>query len=476
MSSIAINNHGTGALTVAPLRRQSLRAIFGFGLYGGLLIAKILAYVYGSPASPGWNVLLILNLAESGAWVFWTLERHGWRIGAVLLPIPSVCALYSIASVGLLTVGFDVYPFPDFAVRDGMFIQSIAVTHFWAFTAVLLSPRTTAQFGSRVATWINTIRVSRIGLSLFVIFGCALAGIYVYNFYASGAADMLNTLSGDRAAILDALETGKSWLITAAFMAWLMASAVLLLSKSARTAIRAVHVCCWIGAVAGFFSAYGRLGNRREAATALMFICALLLFKGRTRILAGLLIVALVLGTYIGIARSLNPNREISVDDASLYVTMFSEAVFPTYPLLDRINSRADLSWGASYMRLPGMVMPTFGLWEKPVSLSQKFANDYANGKMGYAYTPTAEGYVNFGILGVVLAPLLWVFCESMLIRRAAAGATRLGSCIPALIFVSLAFDINRGEFASFAIELTMYSLLFWFYLYLCGVGSRRVH
>jgi O-antigen polysaccharide polymerase Wzy len=458
-------------VTVAPLRRQSLRAIFGFGLYGGLLIAKVLAYVYGSPASPGWNVLLILNVVELGGWVFWSLERHGWRIGAALLPMPAICALYSIASVGLLAAGFDVYPFPDFAVREGMFIQSIAVTHFWAFTGVLLSPRTTAQFGSRVRTWINTIRASRIGLSVFVVFGCVLAGIYVYNFYASGAADMLNTLSGDRAQILDTLETGKSWLITAAFMVWLMASAVLVLSKSARTAIRPVHVCCWIGAVAGFFSAYGRLGNRREAATALMFVCALLLFKGRTRILAGLLTVALALGTYIGIARSMNPNREISVEDASLYLTMFSEAVFPTYPLLDRINSRTEWSWGASYLRLPGMVMPTFGLWEKPVSLSQKFANDYANGKMGYAYTPTAEGYANFGILGVVLAPLLWVFCELMVIRHAAANATRLGACIPALVFLSLAFDINRGEFASIAISVLLYSSLIWFYLRLCGLG-----
>jgi oligosaccharide repeat unit polymerase len=460
----------------AVVRRQIIHLAFGIALYVGLLLGKILAYEFGSPASPQWKVLLTLNAIEICAWVFWLVKHHGWRIGAALLPLPAICSLYSIASLGMLTAGFDVYPFPDFAVRNGMFIQSIAVTHFWAFTGVLLSPRTTAQFGSRAKTWIDTIRASRIGLSVFVVFGCVLAGIYVYNFYASGAADMLNTLSGDRAAILDTLETGKSWLITAAFLVWLMVSAVLVLSRSARTAIRPVHVCSWLGAVAGFFSAYGRLGNRREAATALMFICALLLFKGRTRILAGLLIVALVLGTYIGIARSINPNREISVADASLYLTMFSEAVFPAYPLLDRINSRADLSWGASYMRLPGMVMPTFGLWEKPVSLSQKFANDYANGKMGYAYTPTAEGYANFGILGVVLAPLLWVFCESMLIRRAAASATRLGSCIPALIFLSLAFDINRGEFASFAIELIMYSLLFWFYLYLCGVGSRRAH
>jgi hypothetical protein len=207
-----------------------------------------------------------------------------------------------------------------------------------------------------------------------------------------------------------------------------------------------------------------------------MFICVLLLLKGRTRILAGLLITALALGMYVGVARSMNPDRQISVDDASLYVTFFSEAVFPTYPLLDRISSRADLSWGASYLRLPAMVMPTFGLWKKPLSLSQKFANDYANGKMGYAYTPTAEGYANFGIFGVVVAPLLLVLCESMLIRHAAAISTRRGACVPALIFISLAFEINRGESSSLAIEVTMFSLLCWFYFTLCRIGTRNTH
>ena len=412
---------------------------------------------------------------EFGAWVFWSLERHGWRIGAALLPIPAICSLYSIASVALLTAGFDIYPFPDSAVRDGMFIQSIAVTQFWIFTGILISPRITAQFGTRVAMWIDNVRVSRMGLSLFVLFGCVLAGIYVYNFYASGAAEMLNTLSGNRAETLDALETGKSWLITAAFMAWLMVSALVMLSKSARGVVRPIHIGCWIGAVAGFFSAYARLGNRREASIAVMFICALLLFKGRTRILTGLLIGALALGMYVGVVRSLNPNREVSIDDATLYVDLFSEAVFPTYPLLDHISSRHDLWWGSSYFRIPAMVAPTFGLWEKPLSLSQRFANSYANGKMGYAYTPTAEGYANFGIFGVVVAPLLLVCCESILIRRAAANANRLGACIPALIFLSLAFEINRGEFASLVIELTMYSLLCWFYLSLCRVGTRSM-
>jgi oligosaccharide repeat unit polymerase len=460
----------------AVLRRQVIHLASGFALYAGFLLGKILAYELGSPSSPKWKILLILNLLELGAWIFWYLERNGWRTAAALLPIPSICSMYSVASVALLAAGLEIFPFPDSAVRDGMFIQSIAATQFWGLTGILISPRSAAQFGSRVAMWVNDARVSRMGLSLFVMCGCVLAGIYVYNFHASGAADMLDTRSGGRAEILDTLETGKSWLITSAFMAWLMASAVIFLSKSVKRAIRPLHLCCWIGAVAAFFSAYGRLGNRREALIAIMFICALLLFKGRTRILAGLLAVALGLGTYVGIARSMNPDRQISVDDASFYLTVFSEAVFPTYPLLDKISSHSDLSWGTSYLRLPAMIIPTFGLWEKPISLSQKFANDYGNGRMGYAYTPTAEGYANFGILGVVFAPLLWVFCESLLIWRAVANPIHLGACIPALVFLSLAFDINRGEFTALAIELAIYSLLCWFYLSLCRVGGGRAH
>jgi hypothetical protein len=47
-------------------------------------------------------------------------------------------------------------------------------------------------------------------------------------------------------------------------------------------------------------------------------------------------------------------------------------------------------------------------------------------------------------------------------------------ACIPILIFLSLPFDINRGEFSFITIEITLYSLLIWLYLKLCSVSVRR--
>jgi len=436
-------------------------------------VSKAIMWMQPTFSQANWRYLLIVNVVEAAAWIIWMLRRHGKQLAFVFLPLPLVCALYSSVSVALLAAGMDIYPFPDFAVREGMLLQSLFATHLWILTGLFFSRKGTGLFRTKVTDWVNGATVSSVGLFLFLIVGLVVAVLYVANFYASGAASLLQT-SGDRALILDTLETGKAWLLTAAFVAWLMACAILWLSPKARLLIKYTHTWSAVVIVVVFFSTYSRLGNRRELMIGVIFICLLLLFKGRTKLIAIVLAVAIAGGLYVGIARSSDSYTRSEMDAATFYLNLFGEAILPNYPLLDHVSSRHELWLGSSYLRLPGYISPSFGLWKKPESLSETFAKQYADGAMGYAYTPLGEGYANFGIVSAFLIPLLLVLSQRMLLQGALVTGRLAGVYLPAVLtFLSLPLDINRGEFVSIAFEIVLYSFLVWFYLWLCAMRFK---
>lgn len=443
-------------------------------LYVGALFGKTLAYEYGVAASSEWRWLLILNLVEMGGWVFLVLKRHGIEDGSVILPLPTVCSLYSIISVALLAAGFDVYPFPDSAVREGMFLMALTATNFWFFTQLLISRKTTKRLHANVLSWCDEIKISRLGASLFLILGLVIVVTFIANFYTSGAASMLKDIGGDRAEILATLETGKTWLVMIAIMAWFMVCALLWLSKKARRSISPLHIWSTILITISFLIVYARLGNRRDMMTALIFVSVLLLIKGRKRMVGGILLIAVAWGMYVAIARSLNPDRESTMAAITTYETAFSEAIYPSFPLISHISSQHNLWWGTSYLRLPIYAVPSFGIWKKPMSLSETFAREFGNGTAGYAYTPLGEGYANFGALATCIVPLFLVLEERMLLELTFKMPRKGAACIPILIYLSLPLNINRGEFCAITIEITLYSLFVWLYLKLCSVSVRR--
>jgi hypothetical protein len=207
--------------------------------------------------------------------------------------------------------------------------------------------------------------------------------------------------------------------------------------------------------------------------TAFLFTLVLFFFKGRRKLIISMTVIVISAGLFVGVSRAMSSSAVSELSEVQYFSTLFSEAIFPNYPLLHHITSGPNLLWGTSYLRLPALASPTFGLWDKPLYLSQKFALEYANNSMGYAYTPLGEGYANFGAVAAFIVPLLLVAQEGLLLGSTFLRASRLATCLPGLVFLSLALDIDRGEFASIVVEMVIYSALFWVFLCLCRVGLK---
>ena len=443
--------------------------------------AKMALCLHASFSQSDWQRLFIVNIIECIVWAAWILEQHGKEIGAAFLALPLLFAVYASISVGVLSAGLNVFPFTDTAVRTAMLLQSLMITNLWLFTAVFLSRRKGIALRARVLSMIDSVSVSGGGVFAFSICGVAIAVLYLYKFYSSGAYKLLALSARNRGELLIVMGAGRTWILTAAFAAWLMVSLVLWLSKGARRAMKRPQIALQVAAISIFCSVYLRLGNRRELAQVLILGTTLLLIKGRTRLVMVVVCVALLLGLYVGISRDFasgasDPRlaREIARDPSSFYMDLFSEAIFPNYPLLDHIEEQHPPVWGMTYLRLPGIMSPTFGLWKKPLTLSDEFSQQFVNGSIGFAYTPLGEGYYNFGNAAALITPLMLIAGELFLVQVALSNPRSPVAVLPVLVFLSFSMDIVRGEFVTIATSIVIYTTLASGYLWLCGLGARR--
>ena len=443
--------------------------------------AKLALWTRPTFSQSDWQELVIVNTVECLAWTLWTLARHGKEIGAIFLPLPLICSVYASISVGVLAAGLNVYPFADAAVRTGMLLQSLMNSSLWLLIAVFISQSAGTTFRATCLSWLDGIKTSNTGVLLFMFCGVVIAVLYLRNFYSSGAYKLLALASRDRGEILDVAGAGRTWILVTAFTVWLMVNVLIWLSKDARRAMGPARIFLEVVAISIFCFGYLRLGNRREMTHVLMLWAILLCMKGRTRLVAIVFACAVLLGLYVGISRSYaygssDPQlkTEIATDPTDFYLSLFSEAIFPNYPLMDHIEKRHSLSWGFTYLRLPGYISPTFGLWKKPLSLGDQFSHNFANGAMGFAYTPLGEGYDNFGIAAALITPFMLIVGEWFLIRVAFVNPRSSIALVPALIFLSFPMDIVRGEFVTITNALVLYCALALGYLWLCRLGVRR--
>lgn len=433
----------------SALHRGHFDSIFAFILYVGVLFGKTLIYVSGSPASPLWKWLLVISVAEACGWTCWILRRHGARLGPVLLLFPLACTLYSAVPICLLAAGLDIFSFSDASVRSGMFMQSLMATHLWAFWGVMFSKKHGERCLARINGWFDTLSVSLTGVWMFILAGLVIAIACLVNFFISGAAGMVGSAS--RIELMATSETGKLWLLNLGFVAWLMICAVLWNSKKARATIGVWHVVSAMLAITMFMYQYLLLGNRNEMASVLIFVSVLLCLRGRVSLVVAFAALCIPAMLYFGLTRE-GPSQSLAFaysNSVTFYLNTLGEFVFPHYPLLDHISSRQDLWYGWSYVRFPATIFPTFGLWNKQVSLALQFSRAYGGvGGMGYAYTPLGEGYANFGVVSVIIVPLYLAICGRIFTSR------RFEAPLFFLVFLSLSLNINRGEFGSIAQEV----------------------
>jgi hypothetical protein len=422
-------------------------AAFVFALYGGFLLAKILVYVSGTPFSPGWSWLVALNALEACGWVYWIINRHGFRFGPVLLLLPLVCALYTTIPVGLLSANLDIFPFSEGVVRRGMFMQSFMATNFWFFWCLMFSKRKGARALEKINAWLDAVSVTGVGIWLFLFSGFTIALACLVNFYMSGAAEMVG--SAIRLELMVASETGKLWLLEYCFAAWLMACAVLLNSNRARASLRFSHVLFALFVIVLFMYPYLQLGNREKVSIFLIFACLILCVKCRAKQLAVIIGICVPAMLYLGFTRGGSSVVSATMAPVSFYLNLFGEFVHPHYPLLDHISSRRDLWYGWSYLRSPAVVFPSFGLWERPLSLGYQYAQTPSGvAGMGFAYTPLGEGVANYGLAAIAIVPFYLAALGRLL------ASERLITPLPFLVFVSISLGINRGEFISIILQL----------------------
>jgi hypothetical protein len=203
-----------------------------------------------------------------------------------------------------------------------------------------------------------------------------------------------------------------------------------------------------------------KLGNRNELSMCLAFACLILCLRGRSLYILAVLAVTIPTFLYVGVTRGRSGDPGADMTTLSFFLKLLGEFVFPHYPLLDHIGSRQDLWYGWSYVRLPAVIFPTFGLWNKQLSLALQFAQAYGGaGGMGFAYTPLGEGFANFGIASIAIVP----FYLSAMGRALAARWVK--APLPFLVFISISQNSARGEFVSVVqqiaiIVITLYLLL----------------
>ncbi len=422
-------------------------AVFAFVLYGGFLLAKILVYEYGTPLSPGWEWLAILNVIEASGWVWWIIARHGLKFGPVLLLLPLICFIYSTVPVSLLALGLNIFPFPDAAVRSGMYMQSLMATNLWLFCAVMFSAKQSKQLVEKINGWFDGLYITPTGIWLLILLGMAIALLYLARFYTSGAANISGNSS--RMEINTAFDNGKVWLINLCFAAWLISCAALYNSKQVREAINYCHVVVFTIAVIIFMYVNIVLGDRREIAFAIMFIGIMLCLRGRTWKVISILPFYIPVMIYFSLVRSGDSQSIAYMKQAEYYMNLYGEFIFPHYALIDHITLLKNYWYGSSYVTWIAEYIPTFGLWDKPLSIGVQLAKQLGGG-MGYAYTPLGEGFANFGMASVLIVPLY------LSIYMRVLASYHITTPLPFLLFLSISADINRGNFGGITGQLIM--------------------
>lgn len=205
-----------------------------------------------------------------------------------------------------------------------------------------------------------------------------------------------------------------------------------------------------------FLYVYVSIGNRRELALFLVFV--LLLSVGfKKNILTFAIVAAFPVLLALGLIRALSGASLDEFDLTTNLLNLFGEFVFPHYALLYYSSLPSfQFEFGRSFFLLPAYAFPSFGLWEKSKSLSVQFAYDFSNLDMGYALTPLAEGYINFGWSAMVLSPLLLALSLVLAMRFANIAPFTL------LIIFSFPLDISRGEFTTIFFQFVIFSFVFY--------------
>lgn len=215
------------------------------------------------------------------------------------------------------------------------------------------------------------------------------------------------------------------------------------------------------------------IGARSELIYAALFAVALYQY-GIKKISARYLGMALILGMALAqywsyarfwlpegpIAAITVPARAIAQDPTLLLPSRADEFQYPGAALLEILNSNTEFWYGRSYLRafedaIPFLTRFIGEIGANPSNwrLMTFHPKVYAEGG-GYGFSPVAEGYLNFGVAGVVLQLFLYGLLAGWLYRRL-LGSGRLwgllfwAGALP--MFMFMAMRMNLASFLTVA-------------------------
>lgn len=152
---------------------------------------------------------------------------------------------------------------------------------------------------------------------------------------------------------------------------------------------------------------------------------------------------------------------------SAFYTLTIGEFVVPfeTLPQMIRtVGSEIDPVWGMSFVRAPLYYVPSAIFPERPLPLSnwymQVFYGDWFGLNEGRQFFILSEGYLNFGVAGVLLVVIIWgiflgILREFRVRSRGEPGAVLIYSVVLAFIFRAIA-----GDFTSLVVGLPTQNLI----------------
>lgn len=391
-------------------------------------------------------------------------ESLKYSISALLI-VPLIYTLVP-AMLMWLDIG-EVFPFSEVAIRSGFLLQSLSSTFLWVFFYIFISASLINKTTVNVVKYYAGAKHNSLGKYIFAFIGLLLLAVYISIFIYSGVANLIGVKS--RAEIVGAFEVGKVWIIQYIFACWVM---VLLSQYASHTGFfgksKWFSIFC-IGIIIGFIYFYIQIGNRRELVIIAIFSLAIFSIFHKQKYIFKIFYVLFPGLIYYGLSRSGEADAIVDRSEIDILLNLIGEFVYPNFPLINSIESHSSKLFGASYLATPFTFIPSFDLWDRPKSLALDFAASYAQGVMGFAYTPMGEAYINFGYFGVVIYPILLVMTIKLILIYS--------NKFPVFVLIPFAFamDVARGEFSSIFVQASIFACFIFLLLRTLQVGRSKL-
>ncbi|MBA4050072.1 MAG: hypothetical protein C0464_03615 [Cyanobacteria bacterium DS2.008] len=397
--------------------------------------------------------LIILNSLTLGVFTYssW-LTISKYRAGISILFL-AICA-YIYCTAPMLFYYFA----PQYAAfyNNTLYVSAIYCSGFFCWLifwlSIFMSSQDVVYLDGGVRGYIEKFNLGTFHFIFITGFGFVITTLFVSNYYSSGVGALSEGAS--RLDVTKAVETGRVWLLQYLMGSYFIALSLIWINRAGIPRFMSLPLFLInfiISSIYAFY--YISLGNRREVVGPIIFILIIrYMYRGKIDYWVPLL-GAIFFG-WLGVSRTvLRPNLGLAVDE--VLFSAFGEFLLASFSLNFYIEAGfQDYRFGDTIVQSFLAATPLISGDLKPLSLANEFVEILFRGGIGYGFSPMAESYLNFGLFGIIVGPLMIM----VPIKILAALRSKI-SAIILLITASLGMDIFRGESGGIAWQIAIISL-----------------